>query len=302
MTKRSITCLHVGGRIRTVRYICVLVSVVSIGAACAVERIDQIIAEHGVTYWSSSTGDVSSTSSTSTNTSADTSAAADTLDTEQSSTSGGSMTGSESSTLETQGSSSSTSEVGPVCGNGIVEGDETCDDGNEDPDDGCQDCARDSIVFVSSEVYQGFALGGLYGADQRCRSLAAKAELMRFETFRAWLSTPTESAADRLLHSRGRYKLVNGLVVANDWDALTSGMLQNPILVDEHSQTQDLPVWTGTLANGQPALGSEFCGDWGDNSGLKFGGVGLSSSTDTMWSFYEQAPCGAEIPIYCIEQ
>ena len=282
---------------------CVFVSAAVLSMACAVERIDEIIAEHGVTYGPGTTGEDSGTSSTSTDASTSASIASDTVDTEQSSTSGVSMTGGESTTLDTQGSSSSTTgDVGPACGNGIVEGDETCDDGNDVPDDGCQQCARDSIIFVSSEVYQGFALGGLYGADQKCRSLAAKADLMRFETFRAWLSTPTESAADRLLHSRGRYKLVNGLVVANDWDALTSGTLQNPILVDEHSQTQDLPVWTGTLANGQPALGSEFCGDWDDNSGLKFGGVGLSASTDTMWSFYEQAPCGAEIPIYCVEQ
>lgn len=279
---------------------CVVGSAAVLSMACAVERIDEIIAEHGVTYGPGTTGEDSGTSSASTDTSTSVSISSGTVDTEETSTSGVSMTGSESTALDTQGSSSTTG--GPTCGNGIVEGDETCDDGNDAPDDGCQQCARDSIIFVSSEVYQGFALGGLYGADQRCRSLAAKAELMRFETFRAWLSTPTESAADRLLHSRGRYKLVNGLVVANDWDALTSGMLQNPILVDEHSQTQDLPVWTGTLANGQPALGSEFCGDWGDNSGLKFGGVGLSASTDTMWSFYEQAPCGAEIPIYCVEQ
>jgi len=212
------------------------------------------------------------------------------------------MTAGESSTLDLEGSSSSTGEPGPICGNGIVEDGETCDDANETLDDGCQYCAKDSLIFVSSDVYQGFALGGLYGADQKCRSLAAKAGLAGAETFRAWLSTATDSAADRLSHSLGRYVLANNLVVAKDWDALTSGQLENPVVVDEYSKTQDLPVWTGTLANGQPALGTEFCGDWSDNAGLKFGGVGLSANKDAMWSFYEQAECGAEIPIYCVEQ
>jgi cysteine-rich repeat protein len=285
--------------IRGLHILCVALCTI----ACAVERNDQRITEQGqgVTYWPNSTGETSALLDTSISTGTATSGASP--DTGQKTTSGASMTGGEvSGTDTTVSSSSSTGTPGPVCGDGVVEGGEACDDGNDAPDDGCQQCARDSIIFVSSEVYQGFALGGLHGADQRCRSLAAKAELMRFETFRAWLSTPTESAADRLLHSRGPYKLVNGLVVANDWDALTSGTLQNPILVDEHSQTQDLPVWTGTLANGQPALGSEFCGDWNENAGLEFGGVGLCASKDSMWSFYEQAPCGAEIPIYCIEQ
>ncbi|MBK7825531.1 MAG: DUF4215 domain-containing protein [Nannocystis sp.] len=190
-----------------------------------------------------------------------------------------------------------------MCGDGVVEGDETCDDGNATPDDGCQECARDSIIFITSEVYQGFALGGLDGADLRCQSLAAKAGLERFLTFKAWLSTPSISVGDRLLHSRGRYVLVNGLVVAQNWDALTSGTIETTITVDEHSQTQDTRAWTGTLASGEPALGSEFCEDWDDDSGLlKFGGTGLSVNTDAAWSFFEHGPCFSELRLYCVEQ
>lgn len=270
--------------------------------ACAVERIDQIIAEHGVTYSPSSTGETTEPFDTSTSTTTGTSKASE--DTDQTSTSGASMTGSEASGSNTSGSSSSSTGVpGPVCGDGVVEGDEACDDGNDVLDDGCQHCARDSLIFVSSEVYQGFAIGGLYGADQRCRSLAAKAELPRFETFRAWLSTPAMAAADRLIHSPGRYKLVNGLIVAADWEALTTAPLKNPIMVDEYSQTQDYRAWTGTLANGQPAPGSSFCGNWDDNSGmLLFAGTGLTASVDATWAFFEDVECGTELHLYCIEQ
>lgn len=264
--------------------------------ACSVQQIDDIPAERGVTDCPSSTSDISGEPDRST--SADTSTG--TL--ARGSSSSGSTT-SAGGTSGTTSGSESTGPLEPVCGDGVVEGDETCDDGNATPGDGCQECARDSIMFITSEVYQGFALGGLDGADQRCQSLAAKAGLQRFLTFKAWLSTPSMSVADRLLHSRGRYVLVNGLVVAEDWEALTSGTIETTITVDEKSQTPDTRAWTGTLASGEPALGSEFCEDWDDDSGLlKFGGTGLSMNTDAAWSFFENGPCDSELRLYCVEQ
>ncbi len=276
-----------------------LICTIFLVSGCVVEQIDAVLAERGVTYCPTSTGesDGSLDTSTSTSTSTSTDTSMDATGSSDASTSGG------ESASESSESGSSTGPALPVCGNGIVEGDEACDDGNATPGDGCQECARDSIVFITSEVYQGFALGGLYGADQRCRNLAAQAGLERFLTFKAWLGTPTMPAADRLLHSRGRYILVNGLVVAQNWDALTAETLENPIMVDEKSMTHDAGVWTGTLANGQPALGSEFCEDWDDDSGLlKFGGSGYSGNTDAVWSFFDHAPCFSELALYCIEQ
>ncbi len=291
---------------RRLRYprTCILLCVILASSACVVEKIDAIIAEHGVTYWPSSTGD-DSAADTSTSTTGTTGTSTSTSDSHagsQSETMGSSTTNEASTNVET-GASSSTGAVGPVCGDGVVEGDEACDDGNANPDDGCKECTKDSIVFITSEAYQGFKLGGLYGADQRCRSLAAKAGLLRFETFRAWLSLPAMAATDRLLHSPGRYKLVNGLVIAQDWASLASGKLQNTITVDEKSQTQDSRVWTGTLADGQPALGSEFCSDWDDDSGFVFyGGSGRSLAADSAWSFYEHGECGSEYRLYCVEE
>jgi len=279
---------------------CAALWVMIAACGCVIEKIDAIIAEHGVTYWPSSTGDGDgSTGDTSISISTSTSTA-------ESSVEGGGSHAASTTTLApdtTDGTgSSSTGPVEPTCGNGVVEEGETCDDGNADPDDGCKECASDSIVFISSEIYQGYDLGGLYGADQRCRSLAAKGGLLRPETFLAWLSTPTMSAADRLLHSRGRYKLVNGLVIAQDWASLTSGSLLNTITVDENSQSQDTRVWTGTLADGQPAVGSEFCGDWDDDSGLLlFGGAGRSLAADSGWSFFAQGGCDSQYRLYCFE-
>ena len=195
---------------------------------------------------------------------------------------------------------SSSSDPGPICGDGVVEGDETCDDMNDIHDDGCNACARDSIIFITSQTYQG-NVNGLAGADQRCRMLAAIANLPRFETYRAWLSSSTKSAGERLLHSRGRYVLVNGLVVAQDWDALVSGTLEHPINVDENSQTQAVRAWTSTLASGEAAPGADFCDDW--TGVLDFdGGTGLPGATDATWSFFENVPCDVELRLYCLEQ
>ncbi len=197
---------------------------------------------------------------------------------------------------------SSSSGAVPVCGDGVVDLGEECDDSNDDPDDGCKLCTRDRLVFATSEEYQGFKLGGLFTADQRCRHLAAVAKLPNFASFRAWLSDSSVAAADRIKHSKGRYVLVNGLVVAADWDALISGSLQNPINVDEYSQTsQGSRVWTGTLANGQPALGSTFCNDWGSDGGTHFGGSGIRNMTDELWSFLEHGGCGSIAVLYCFE-
>ena len=260
---------------------------------CVVEQIDAILAERGDTYCPSGSGEFNASTSTGLDSS---------TSTEGTSGSGSTTWDGETSGTST-GSETSTGPSDPRCGDGVVEGDESCDDGNDIAGDGCQECAKDSIVFISSEVYQGFALDGLYGADQRCRSLAAKAGLDRFLTFKAWLSTPSMPVSDRFLHSRGRYVLVNGLVVAQNWEALTSGTIETTITVDENSQSQDVRGWTGTLASGEPADGSEFCEDWADDSGLlKFGGSGLSVNTDAAWSFFDHAPCDSELHLYCFEQ
>ena len=255
-------------------------------------------------YGTGSTGDPdagTSTTSTTTN-GGDTTAVADTSSPGEADASATSDTSS-ASHGDTGDASSSTGPPPPACGDGVVDPGESCDDMNDNPDDGCKLCTADRRVFASSAEYQGFALGGLYGADQRCRMLAAISMLPNFLTYRAWLSDSTTAAADRIVHSRGRYILVNGLVVAADWDALLSGTLENPINVTESSGVSvGSPVWTGTLANGQPAFGSSFCDDWTEEADFfDLGGSGIRNQTDTNWSFFEQNACPSPSSIYCFE-
>ena len=248
-----------------------------------------------------SRGETGTSTSTSSSSTTGSSSAGTTTDLEPASTGSGEAGMDASGETGDDGSSSSSGAV-PVCGDGVLDPGRECDDMNDDPGDGCKQCVRDRLVFVSSESYQGFLLGGLFTADQRCRQLAAIAMLPNFASFRAWLSDSQEAAADRILHSKGRYVLVNGLVVAEDWDDLISGNVQNPINVTEWSETTEFgTVWTGTLANGQPAIGSSFCDDWDSEDDTQLGGYGLSTNTDETWSFWKQGYCGSERVLYCFE-
>lgn len=272
----------------------------------AARRADEILAEHGVTWEADTTttgGVVDEASSTSTGgawEASSTTTSEGSMGLEEG-MEAGTSTGTEGSTSDETTRASETTAGAVGCGNGVVEAGESCDDANEVDSDGCDACVRESLVFVSSEHYQGKDLDGVFGADQRCRSLAAKAGLRRFETFKAWLSSTVEPAEGRLEHSQGRYVLVNGLVVADDWDELTSGELQRPIEVTEESETLHWPVWTGTFVDGTTAAGSSQCGDW-TTLGSEKAARGSSAYRDAFWTFIDHSGCQGEASIYCVEQ
>ncbi len=198
-----------------------------------------------------------------------------------------------------------------MCGNRVIEASglqpEECDDGNDDPDDGCSNCGRDRLVFVTSESYQGGIFMGLIGADQRCRSLAGEAGLPNYTGFKAWLSDSTVSARYRMFAGRGRYVLVNGLVVADSWDGLLTVGLKNLINVTETSETKEAPVWTGTMPDGSAAVGADFCADWSrflDENEAFWGRSGEISDEWTIADAPVDQPtdCLSEIALYCFEQ
>lgn len=183
---------------------------------------------------------------------------------------------------------------------------EECDDGNEVALDECDECGRTRRVFVTSEVYQGAVFAGLEGADQRCRSLAAQAGLPGFATYKAWLSDSRTAPALRMYRGRGRYELVNGLVVALDWESLLANGPLVPIVVTQTSETHETPVWTGTNPDGTAAEGSDHCADWTSQNANNTGFAGMNTETSADWTRVDDAlnpiDCGAPSAIYCFEQ
>lgn len=172
-------------------------------------------------------------------------------------------------------------------------------------------------VFVTSDAYSG-NLGGLAGADAICQDLATGASLDG--VYKAWLSSTTTSAASRLTHVFVPYVLVNGVVVADGWDGLTSGTLLVPINVNEKGGpppilaspcggTSESVVWTSTATSG--ALGTTqgaTCDDWASSGPTSGAILGYADRTDSAWTDgcalqgEDSTICSSNAALYCIEQ
>lgn len=226
------------------------------------------------------------------------------------STSTGSSSSGDGSAGTTSSISSSTGEPIGECGNGVVEGfgtePEECDDGNLDPQDGCDEtCALDRRVFVSSTQHNGGDLNGLKLADAICANLADDQGWPEGLSYRAWLSDSERDAKDRLKRGRGRLVMVNGLVLARSWDALLAGELENPLEVTEKSETYHGGVWTGTRPDGTAVPGSEHCEDWKTDSIFPTGHFGYSDRMMGEWTLAvdpdQPATCPVDFAIYCFQ-
>ncbi|MCY0988561.1 DUF4215 domain-containing protein [Nannocystis sp. ILAH1] len=194
-----------------------------------------------------------------------------------------------------------------VCGDGIVEGDEECDDANDIAGDRCHECTKNRWIFASAALHNDGDLGGLEGADSRCRQYALQSGLAddTWKTFVAWLSDSDHDVRDRLYPGRGRYVRTDGVIVVASFEQLFSGSLEAPINVDEHGN-QDIGggVLTGTQPDGTAAPGTH-CDNWTSSALSDFSVYeGSSSATDEFWTMYPDppTPCAGFLSrLYCIE-
>jgi len=272
-----------------------------LATGCAVELIDQIIADRGVTECSTSTTTEVSTYGSSSSGDNETSAAS-TEPLDETSVDTTLIIDTSSSSTETLDTETETGTAA-VCGNGIVEGGEDCDDETTFCNAAC---IKSRFVFVTSDPpLQAGAIDGLIGADYQCRHRAAVMNFPNADRYRAWISTSTVDARDRIEHHVGRYVLVNGLIVAENWDEFISGTHQSPIDVTEQSQTLVAGVWTGTQPDGTRVPGQGHCQDWTSSSALEEAYQGDSSFSDESWTLDQLINpfgCVAALALYCIEQ
>lgn len=201
-------------------------------------------------------------------------------------------------------SGAQTSGVAAFCGDGKVDPGEECDS----VETTCNAaCVASRIIFVTSEPLMAAGdIDGLDGANFECRKRAAAQGLANHDRYRAWLSTSLFNAADRVEHHKGRYILVTGEVVAEDFEALTSGTLQVPVQRTEKGEILNTPVWTGTASDGQRVQGISLCTDWTDSEVIDFEAIaGSSSYADAKWTndvTQNPSPCDGPGALYCIEQ
>ncbi|MFA5023488.1 MAG: fibrinogen-like YCDxxxxGGGW domain-containing protein [Patescibacteria group bacterium] len=206
--------------------------------------------------------------------------------------------------------------AGTSCGSGYA-----CDGAGS-----CIPIPAPKIVFLGRWMGYG-NFGGLAAADAICQSEANSAGLSG--TFKAWLSASSASARDRLTHSVGPYKQVNGTQIAANWSDLVSG--NNWLLTNRISVAADGGVighnacsayygdpyydicwpsvvnfiWTGTNWDGSGT--GAYCSDWTDtNSSQKatFGTTARDQYDGTPeWTVMPWATvCYGQKGLYCFEQ
>src|SRR5262245_24128370 len=78
-------------------------------------------------------------------------------------------------------------------------------------------------VFLTSSIQDGYV--GLAIRDEECEARGALAG----PGWKAWISTSSSSAAERITDKSGPYTLVDGTPVASSWAELIDGSLEHAI-------------------------------------------------------------------------
>jgi hypothetical protein len=155
-------------------------------------------------------------------------------------------------------------------------------------------------VFATSTSSTGNK-GGLDGADAICQARADAANLGG--KWIAYLSTSQVDARSRLTPGAGSFTLVNGTVIAMDWEDLYDvGGIAAAINRDEFGAPRGalgVGVLTGSNRNGTKA--ADTCSDWTTTTGSTL--TGSTSETDSYWGGgIGPSGCNFTFPLFCFEQ
>jgi len=197
----------------------------------------------------------------------------------------------------------------PICGDGFLDSaKEQCDDQNLNEWDKCSnECLNNRIVFLTTNFIGLANFGGLQIADEFCQSEAKFFGLSGL--YKAWLSDDAfETSPSFRFNSsdfEGWYVLDDEKTpIAKGWIDLTDGELINSINIQSDGIVDnDNLVWTATNPDGTKNINGA-CSNWTTvNVGSGFNTVtGKSNSLNTEWSVVEDS-CGSEIlkKLYCFQ-
>lgn len=156
-------------------------------------------------------------------------------------------------------------------------------------------------IFITSETFDG-NLGGLAGADSACHAAASSATLGG--SWRAWLSTSTSNAIDRIVDV-GPWSDIEGTLVFANKDAL----MDTPAAALSYDQDGTFlasdRIWTGTGFDGtlQDRSGVGPCVDWTTASSKATATVGQVGRADgAAWTNQTTTTCDQRAHLICIEQ
>lgn len=207
----------------------------------------------------------------------------------------------------TYGGCTNTCQLGPHCDDGILNGPEECDLGEDNGsgefppasvkcDDGCRYDAK--LVFLSSATYKGGELGGVEGADLKCQYLAGQAGFDKDFT-----------------KSELPYVRSDGVRIADNWiDLILNGPSEGITMTDGGQSLVGVYVWTGTAPSGKAFDANATCKAWSDSAANDKSRVGLTGVSpdqeaalmqwlvEKQWTNYTSFACDSSYRIYCFEQ
>lgn len=158
-------------------------------------------------------------------------------------------------------------------------------------------------IFVTRDRFTG-ALGGLTGADQKCNTAATAAGLTG-STFKAWLSSSTVNAIDRISDVAPWHDTEDLLLFPTHAD-LGRYSLPGPLWRDEYGQLLSTEkTWTGTGATGTyvAALsGTTPCSEWSSGAMSEQAKVGSIGRQDVAWTSFSNTTCDQLAHLICLEQ
>jgi hypothetical protein len=217
-------------------------------------------------------------------------------------------------------------EPGPRCGDNKLQAEfETCDlgPGNGGPKGDEQGILCDASCramqlrgFVTEAAFTG-ALGGVFGADLKCRAAAKAAGLAEPERFSAYLSTGDVDAKTRFekVATSWPYVLVTGTKFAENFALLIEhGPLGQGISVTEAgTPLTEMYVATNTAPGGVSFSPDQHCQGWTSMDGAYKGRVGFNAlavdspdvqtwETEQWWTGIDYWHCDKSLfHLYCLE-
>ena len=165
----------------------------------------------------------------------------------------------------------------------------------------------DKVVFVTAADFDGGFGDGQAGtidaaalADTQCQNAAQGAGLDG--TFVAWLSRGgTNELAQRnaidVVSSEGPWRTTTGEMAFLNHSALINTP-QVPVNRNEHGDTVEEGVWTGTQVGGTLRIDLD-CFGWHSSSATGF--IGYSFSNDSDWTDSATNDCSSRNHLYCFE-
>lgn len=177
-----------------------------------------------------------------------------------------------------------------ICGDGIIAEDEECED---IIDNHCENCIKPRRVFVTDDTYTGLFMDK---SNDLCIEQAKKANLTDY-SWVSWVSLSEEDAKDKFYKSPFRYELLDGTIIADNYEELISGVLQHEININQYGEIINDRVWTGTNEFGE--YSKYNCKDW--LMYRVFGTYGSTSDKGLNWTNVGITECYNGLRLYCIE-